>query len=84
VAYDCGGTGTTDFPASVPVLAAAKPVLKTFAGWKQPLHACRTYDALPQNARDYVKFIEDFCETPVQIVSVGYEREATIVRKAVW
>ena len=84
VAYECGGTVTTDFPASVPTLAGAKPVLKTFGGWKKPLGACRTYDELPQNARDYVQFIEDFCETPVQIVSVGYEREATILRKAVW
>jgi adenylosuccinate synthase len=84
VAYDIGGKTTTNFPASVPALTAAKPVHKTLQGWKTPLKGCRTYDALPRNARDYVRFIEEFCETPVRIVSVGYERDETIVRKNIW
>jgi adenylosuccinate synthase len=79
-AYTIGGRETGDFPASVEALNGAKPVLKTFAGWKTSLARTTDYGALPQAARDYITFIEDFCETPVGIVSVGYEREQTILR----
>ena len=39
---------------------------------------------MPEQAKAYVKFIEDYCETPVTIVSVGYERDDTFVRQNPW
>jgi adenylosuccinate synthase len=33
---------------------------------------------------EYIEFIERFCETPIDIVSVGYDRKATIIRKSPW
>ncbi len=84
VAYEIDGKKVTDFPASIEALNKAKPVLQKFHGWKQSLKNCRSYDAMPKPARDYVDFIEKFCETPVGIISVGYERNDTFLRTKIW
>jgi adenylosuccinate synthase len=84
VAYTINGTETADFPASIEKLGAAKPVLKTFAGWKRTLSDITVYEKLPDAAKAYISFIEEYCETAVSIVSVGYERTQTIVREPVW
>ena len=84
VAYDINGKIVTDFPANVDELNAAKPVLQKFQGWKASLKECRSYKKLPKNARAYVEFIEDYTGTPVGIISVGYERDETFVRKNPW
>jgi adenylosuccinate synthase len=84
VAYNINGKQTEDFPASVPAMNAAKPVLKKFKGWKTPLGGVRRWEDLPQAAKDYIGFIEEYTGTKVGIVGVGYERNATIVRTKVW
>ena len=84
VAYDINGKIVTDFPANVDELNAAKPVLQKFQGWKASLKECRSYKKLPKNALAYVEFIEDYTGTPVGIISVGYERDETFVRKNPW
>ena len=84
IAYEIDGKVVTDFPASVPAMEKAKPVLKKFKGWKASLKKCRSYEELPKAARDYVEFIEDYCKTPVGIISVGYERDETFIRNNPW
>lgn len=84
VAYDIDGKIVTDFPANVDSMEKAKPILKKFPGWKKSLKECRSYSKLPKNARDYVEYIEDFVKTPVSIISVGYERNETFIRKNPW
>lgn len=84
IGYEINGTVTEEFPASIDDLNAAKPVLKHFKGWKTCLKECRSYDALPREARDYVDFIESYCETKVGIISVGYDRKDTFIRDSVW
>ena len=84
VAYDINVKIVTDFQANVDELNAAKPVLQKFQGWKASLKECRSYKKLPKNARAYVEFIEDYTGTPVGIISVGYERDETFVRKNPW
>lgn len=84
VAYNINGKEVDNFPASIPALNAAKPVLRKFKGWKSPLKECGSYNAMPQAAKDYVKAIEDFTLTPVGIVSVGAERKDTYVRCPAW
>jgi len=84
VAYEIDGQKVVDFPTSIEALNKAKPVLQKFSGWKQSLKNCRLYDAMPKSARDYVDFIEKYCETPVGIISVGYERNDTFLRTKVW
>lgn len=84
VAYRIGDRIVEDFPASIEDLNEAKPVLRKFPGWKKPLKNIRSYEDLPQNAREYVEFIERYCETSIGVVSVGYDRADTIIRTSPW
>ena len=84
IAYDIGGKIVTDFPAGIPALNAARPVLKKFDGWKSDLRSCASYEKMPANAKTYVEFIESFTETPVGIVSVGADRNDTYLRIHPW
>ena len=84
VAYDIKGKIVTDFPANIEDLNNAKPVLQKFDGWKTSLKECKSYKKLPKNARSYVEFIEGYTNTPVSIISVGYERDETFIRKNPW
>lgn len=84
VGYEINGKQVTDFPASIPELNAAKPVLKKFSGWKTDLHKCKSYEELPDAAKKYISFIEEFTETPVGIVSVGADRNETFMRCKPW
>ncbi|MCL1815532.1 MAG: adenylosuccinate synthase [Treponema sp.] len=84
VAYRIGDKMVEDFPSSVQALNTARPVLRSFPGWKQSLADRLTYEEFPLEAMEYIEFIERFCETPIHIVSVGYERKATIIRKSPW
>lgn len=84
VAYDINGTITEEFPASIDELTAAKPVLRHFKGWKTCLKDCRSYSALPKEAKDYVDFIEQYTQTRIGIISVGYDRNDTFIRDSIW
>ena len=84
VAYDIDGKIVTDFPASIPELNRAKPVLQKFKGWKTSLRPCGSYEKLPAAAKEYVEFIEDFAGTSVGIVSVGPDRNETYNRIDPW
>jgi adenylosuccinate synthase len=84
VGYRIGDKIVENFPASVEALHDAKPMLRMFSGWKKPLSNALTYSEFPVEAMEYIEFIERFCETPIDIVSVGYDRKETIIRKSPW
>ena len=77
VGYTYKGERLARFPMGV-ALAEAKPVYEYFDGWKCDISGCRTFDALPENAQKYVKYIEDAVGCPIEYVSVGAERDAYI------
>ena len=80
-AYEYNGEIIHDFPASIKILGACKPVLETLPGWSEDITGVRKIDDLPKNAKDYLKRIEELTETPINIVSVGPGREETIIVK---
>ena len=84
IAYEYNGELIENFPTDISVLEQSVPVTKSFKGWKKSLKNIKSFDELPQEAKDYIKFIEDYTETSVDIVSVGYRREETILRKEFW
>ncbi|GHV90914.1 adenylosuccinate synthetase [Spirochaetia bacterium] len=84
IAYRIGGRIVENFPASIEDLNNAEPVLRSFPGWKKSMANALTYEEFPVEAMEYIEFIERFCETPIDIVSVGYDRKATIIRKSPW
>ena len=83
-AYEIDGKKVTDFPARVDMLEKAKPLYQTFKGWKKNISGTKKYEDLPKKAQEYVEFIEKYTETPITIISVGYERDDTMIRKPVW
>ncbi|MCL2138201.1 MAG: adenylosuccinate synthase [Treponema sp.] len=84
VAYRIGNHITEQFPASIEDLNNVSPVLRSFTGWKKPLSNILSYEELPEAAKDYIYFIEQYCETSIDVVSVGCDRKATIIRKSPW
>ncbi|MAG13240.1 MAG: adenylosuccinate synthase [Spirochaetales bacterium] len=84
VAYKHGETLIESFPASAKVLEESEPVTETFDGWNQSICDVEEYESLPEQTRNYIRFIEDYTETPIGIVSVGYRRDQTIIRQDPW
>ena len=56
-----------------------EPIYKELPGWKESTVGAKSLDDLPQNARDYIQYIEKTVEVPVDIISTGPDREETIV-----
>jgi adenylosuccinate synthase len=83
VAYKHKETGTLhhQFPASLHTLGLMEPVYEVMPGWKQPTTEARTWDDLPEACKAYLQRLEVLCEAPMSIVSVGPEREQTLVRR---
>ena len=50
-------------------------------GWSESTVGVTEYDALPENARNYLARIEELVQTPVDIISTGPDREQTIVQR---
>ena len=84
VAYDIEHSSIDTFPASRGALNKAQPVTKRFPGWKTSLSGITSYKDLPPAAQDYVAFIEQYTGVPIDIVSVGADRQQTIVRRDPW
>ena len=81
VGYDIDGEVTTDFPVTAK-LEKAKPVLKTLPGWKCEIRGIKEYDALPENCRKYIEFVEEQIGYPITMVSNGPGRNDIIYRKS--
>jgi adenylosuccinate synthase len=56
------------------------PIYTELKGWDEDLTKMTSVDTLPKELIDYIKFVEDFVEVPVKIVSVGPDRKQTIMR----
>ena len=59
---------------------ACKPIYHRFeGGWDTT--GCKTYDDLPEKAKAYVKFIEDYVEVPIKFIGIGPDEKDTIVKE---
>ncbi|MBQ8471307.1 MAG: adenylosuccinate synthase [Alistipes sp.] len=76
--YKVNGVETTEFPYSIE--EGVEPVYTDFEGWKCDLRACRSYEEFPEAFKRYVDFIEHETGVPVKIVSVGPDRDETVIR----
>ncbi|PQJ10275.1 adenylosuccinate synthase [Flavipsychrobacter stenotrophus] len=79
VAYIADGKETEEFPYDVTDDVSLEPVYKEFAGWGEPLTGVTEYDALPQDFKDYCKFVEQFLGTKIAYISNGTGRNQLIV-----
>lgn len=79
VAYKYKGEILNEIPASLKVLAEVEPVYETFAGWKTSIRKVRSYDDLPEKAKQYLTRMAEVTGIALGIVSVGPNRDETIV-----
>ena len=77
--YRYNGEDLMHFPSDLKVLAKCEPVYEVFKGWQAPTNGIRSWAELPENARIYLNRIKELTRTPISIVSVGPDREETIV-----
>ena len=76
--YEIDGHRTTDFPSHVEDLAKAIPVYRTLPGWKKDITGVRKVADLPAETRQYIDTLAELVGAPVDIMSVGPDREQTI------
>ncbi len=77
--YDYNGKQMLDFPASLKVLGDCQPIYETLPGWSENLSGIRRFEDLPENVESYLNRIETLIQTPIDIISVGPDRDQTIV-----
>jgi adenylosuccinate synthase len=80
VAYEKDGERITTWPNDTRTLSEIKPVYEILPAWNEDITNCKTFDELPENAKSYVKYIEDTLKTPVALIGVGADRNQTINR----
>jgi len=77
--YEYQGELLTEFPASLKVLGGCQPVYESLPGWQEDISGIRKFEDLPANVISYLERIAALTETPVSIISVGPDRDQTIV-----
>ena len=81
VAYKHKGSVIKNFTTNMKILQNCQPIYEEFEGWWDDITKVRTYDKLPNNAKKYLRRIEELLGVPISIVSVGPRREQTIVAR---
>ena len=79
VAYKQDGELVRDFPYSID--NGIEPVYEELPGWKTDMTHMTSEDEFPEAFRNYVAFLEEQLETPIKIISIGPDRDQTIVRQ---
>ena len=77
--YSVNGEETDEFPFPA-LLPEAKPVFTSMPGWKCDISGIRTYEELPEEARNYIEYVEKAIGCRISYVSVGAKRDAIIFR----
>lgn len=80
VAYNCNGKETTDFSTNVDFLNNSYAVYEDFDGNFGDISNCKSFEELPDNAKKYLRRIEEFTGVPVKFIGTGARREDMIVR----
>jgi adenylosuccinate synthase len=78
VAYHHKGKETTSFPSSLKALEECEPVYETLPGWQQPLTQARSAEDIPQRTKAYIKYVADYLNVPIPIISVGPDRDQIV------
>ncbi|MGJ8636051.1 MAG: adenylosuccinate synthase [Phycisphaerales bacterium] len=81
--YKVDGEMTDRFLPDGYLLDQAEPVYETMPGFSQDITAARSFEELPPEAQAYIEKIEQFVGVPVKTISVGPDREQTILRDSV-
>ena len=78
-AYELDGKIIDNPPSTISRFSRCKPVFIELPGWKEDITGIRKFDDLPENAKNYVRKIEELTNVPVGVISVGPDRTQTII-----
>ena len=79
VAYELNGQEIDYFPTNSEDLKKCKPIFRKLKGWRCSTADCRKLSDLPEGAMNYLRFLAELMEVPIAIVSLGANRDQTIV-----
>ena len=79
-AYKAGHKIIKEMPADLSIYEKCQPIFKTFVGWSSDKLQATSYKLLPINMRKYLEFIEKELGVKIEMVSIGPERQATIIK----
>ena len=82
-AYEIDGITHTRPPACSALLERCKPVYEELPGWRCPTSHIRSFSELPSQAQSYVRRLEELIGCPASIISVGPERNQTIMVRSI-
>lgn len=80
-AYELDGKRLTSMPCNIRQAAAVKPVYEELPGWEEDISAIRAFEDLPTATKDYIRRIEDYTGVEAMLVSVGPDRDETMLLK---
>ena len=81
ISYDLNGKHIVTPPVGSDRFAECQPQYIEMPGWQQSTVGIKTYEALPQAAKDYLNKIEELTGTPIDIISTGPDRAETIIKR---
>ena len=79
VSYDLNGKQVDVPPVGADLFAQCKPNYIDMPGWSESTVGTQSFDDLPQTAKDYLRKVEELCETPIDIISTGPDRKETLI-----
>ncbi|MBO7313375.1 MAG: adenylosuccinate synthetase, partial [Alistipes sp.] len=82
--YKLDGKHIDYVPSTIAQLERVEAEYIELDGWKEDITAIKSYDELPANAKAYIAKVEELTRTEVAVVSVGPDREQTIIRKQIF
>ena len=80
VAYKKNGEILKDFPVDISLLEGCEPVYEELPGWTEDLSKCHSFNEMPENAKNYIRFIEKQADCHVSMVGVGPDRTQNLMR----
>lgn len=78
-AYKCDGVELDLIPNQLSKVGRCEPIYEEMSGWKQDTTACKTWDELPENAKNYLKRLSELVNVKIGMVSIGARRDQSII-----
>ena len=82
--YELDGKIIDYIPSTISELNRCKPIYKEMKPWKEDISKIKDYASLPAETKEYIAFIEEYCNCKVAFISVGPDRDATIIKEDIF
>ena len=80
ISYESNGETLESLPLNAENIEHCQPNYISLPGWKSSTVGATEFDQLPENAKNYIKKVEELLEVPIDIISTGPERSENVIR----